>query len=506
MQTCSCGLSAVKRVTKKFHLAQGDELAVFSNLNFEIEADRFVTILGPSGCGKSTLLRMIAGLEIPDEGQIVLDGGTAASRPRVGFMLQQYPSLPWLTVGQNVALALDSQNVTRDKIRSRERALYYLSRVGLFGWQDAYPHELSGGMLQRLALARTLAMEPEIVLLDEPLGALDALTRRDLQSLIHDLHKAEPRTFVMITHDVDEALAVADRIIVLGPSGTGILHDSATSDLRLDRNALVRLLQQTRVTFAAGTWSGYSTVREAVTRNRTQGYDFWLGMADQEQVAALRSGRAVGAFFSVPSLVQMSEELADLDPVIVHVFSRPASSTSCERILINPRRGRNALQWAVFGEGLDTAIVRRVDHDACPHRVTRYPDRSACIRAVIRGEADACLADHISVAHLVSWWQRRRLSWRPLPDDIWPDLWIVLVVPRQLITERGDLLGYAVRALAHDATAIQRRGGEEMKFFDVESSIQMLQDGTIETAFNRWGGKQLPVDPNLIGNLRSPKA
>lgn len=247
---------SVEGVTKTFRLARGDDLVVFSNLTLDIAAGSFVAILGLSGCGKSTLLRLLAGLDAPDNGRVALGDGMTQGRPRVGLMLQQYPSLPWLTVGQNIGLALASRNSARTKRQVRERVPYYLSRVGLWGWQHAYPRELSGGMLQRLALARTLAMEPEILLLDEPLGALDALTRRDLQQLIRDLHAAEPRTFVMVTHDVDEALAVADRLIVLGPPGTGVLYDSATTALRLDREELVRLLQGTRVTFAAGTWSG----------------------------------------------------------------------------------------------------------------------------------------------------------------------------------------------------------------------------------------------------------
>ncbi|MEK9136507.1 MAG: ATP-binding cassette domain-containing protein, partial [Bacteroidota bacterium] len=402
----------VEAVTKKFRLTKGDDLVVFSNFNLDIDSGSFVAILGPSGCGKSTLLRLIAGLESLDDGRIVLGDGTAQGRPRVGLMLQQYTSLPWLTVGQNIGLALGSRDASRDGGRFRERIPYYLSRVGLFGWQDAYPRELSGGMLQRLALARTLAMEPDVVLLDEPFGALDALTRRDLQGLIRDLHKAEPRTFVMVTHDVNDALAVADRLVVLGPAGTGILYDSATTDLRLDHNGLVRLLQGTHVTFAAGTWSGYAPVHQASIERGTRVYEFWLGMSDQERCTALRSGRVAGAFFTLQALVSVLGELVDIDPVVVHVFTRQVSLACCEHILIRLHtRADGTWRWALPGSGLEMAVVQRIDREAFPHRIIMRTDRADCVLAIIRGEADACVTDIAFARQLIPWWRRLCLRW-----------------------------------------------------------------------------------------------
>ncbi len=156
----------INHLSKSFRLASGSELPVFSDLSLHIEEESFVAILGPSGCGKSTLLRVIAGLERANGGEVVFGDTNSTKKPRIGLMLQQYPSLPWLTVNKNIELALGSRNGNASGLDSKERAMYYLSRVGLFGWQDAYPRELSGGMLQRLALARTLAMEPDVVLLD----------------------------------------------------------------------------------------------------------------------------------------------------------------------------------------------------------------------------------------------------------------------------------------------------------------------------------------------------
>jgi ABC-type nitrate/sulfonate/bicarbonate transport system ATPase subunit len=483
----------IKNLNKKFYLATGGELPVFSNLSLDIEEGSFVAILGPSGCGKSTLLRIISGLESFDKGLIEFGRHTGV-KPRVGLMLQQYPSLPWLTVNQNIELALESRNVREDKLESKERAMYYLSRVGLFGWQDAYPRELSGGMLQRLALARTLAMEPDVVLLDEPLGALDALTRHDLQCLMRDLHEAEPKTYVMVTHDVDEALAVADRLIVLGPVGTGVLYDSKSSDVRLDRNGLISLLRKTHVTFTAGTWSGYSPVHKSAIEHGTRVYDLWLGMSDQERAASLRSGRAVGALVTIQSLVNLRDKLSGIDPVVVHAFSQPLSPEIAEHILLNSESGLSErTRWALPEGGLENAIVQRIDSSAFMSRVMTFADRSECIRAVERGDANACIADVNFAQRLLSSSYRRQLKWLALPDDIWPDLWTLLIVPRFAAVEQREALRVAVQRLALDASSVSDKSAKQIRYLDPHESAAALRDGTLESAYERWGGKNLPV-------------
>jgi ABC-type nitrate/sulfonate/bicarbonate transport system ATPase subunit len=490
----------IKNLSKTFYLATGGGLPVFSNLSLDIEEGSFVAILGPSGCGKSTLLRIIAGLESFDNGIIEFGGHSDIKKPRVGLMLQQYPSLPWLTVNQNIELALDSRNVRGDKLESKERAMYYLSRVGLFGWQDAYPRELSGGMLQRLALARTLAMEPDVVLLDEPLGALDALTRHDLQCLIRDLHEAEPKTYVMVTHDVDEALAVADRLIVLGPVGTGVLYDSNSSDVRLDRNGLISLLRKTHVTFAAGTWSGYNPVHKSAIEHGTRVYDLWLGMSDQERAASLRSGRAVGALVTIQSLVNLCDKLSDIDPVVVHAFSQPLSPDIAEHILLNSESHLSErTRWALPEGGLENAIVRRIDSSAFTNRVISFADRSECVRAVERRDADACIADVNFAQRLLSSSYRRQLKWLPLPDDIWPDLWTLLIVPRRAAVEQREALKVAVQRLALDASSVSDKTAKQIRYLDPHTSAAVLRDGTLESAYERWGGKNLPIMSLLLG-------
>lgn len=487
-------------VSKSFRLSAGGKLPVFTDFSLDVAPGSFVAILGPSGSGKSTLLRMIAELDAPDAGTIVLGDTTGAPRPRVGLMLQQYPSLPWLTVAKNIEISIRDHHGDG---RARERVLYYLSRVGLVGWEDAYPRQLSGGMLQRLALARTLAaMEGEsgVVLLDEPLGALDALTRRELQALIRELYQAEPRTFIMVTHDVDEALAIADRVVVLGPPGMGLLYDSATAAFRLDRDQLLRLLQGTHLTFAAGTWSGYAELRKATVDRGSRGYDLWLGLSDRERVQALLSGRVSGAFFTAQALADVLADLTEIDPVVVHAFSRPLSEAACEYIVLRRRAEHEGpLRWGLpLGSGLERAILRRIDPAAFPGRITTYPHRSACLSAVARGEIDACISDPGLVRRTLPWHRRWLLTLRPLPSDLWPDLATMLVIPRQLVAEKREIAGYAVKALADDAASVSSRSRTLVQYFDAAASLAALSDGTLEAAFRRWGGQALPTDTRLL--------
>jgi energy-coupling factor transporter ATP-binding protein EcfA2 len=342
-------------------------------------------------------------------------------------------------------------------------------------------------------------MEPDIVLLDEPLGALDALTRRELQELIRDLHTAESKTFVIVTHDVEEALAVADRLIVLGHPGTGILYDSATTDERLNREGLIRLLQGTRVVFAAGTWGGYLPVHKAAIEHKTQVYDLWLGMSDQERLEALRSGRTAGAFLTLPSLATWQEAVRDLDLVTVHVFSRPASQDVVERILLNPRaRQDSKLRWAVPGGGLETALIPKIDPAVASERVIEMKDRAACVLAVANGEVDACVADYQFARSLLTLKQRLLIKWQPLPEKLWRDLWTVLVVSRRTLLEQREALAVAVQRLAFDAGLAAKQLAGKIDYPNRVTSLAALRDGTITKAFASWGGKNLSVATDLL--------
>ncbi len=205
----------LSHVGKIFDAGAGAFVAV-QDLSLEIEAGAFVAIVGASGCGKSTLLRMIAGLERPDSGHIL-----AGRRPVVGtgldrgLVFQEARLLPWLTAEQNVALALRNAKLTA--AHKAQLVSEHLALVGLSSFARAYPGQLSGGMAQRVAIARGLVARPGILLLDEPFGALDALTRLRMQTELERIWQADRTTMLLVTHDVEEAIVLADRVIVMSP-------------------------------------------------------------------------------------------------------------------------------------------------------------------------------------------------------------------------------------------------------------------------------------------------
>ena len=205
-----------------FRYESGQE--VFNNLSFEVEKGEFVCLLGQSGCGKSTLLKLIAGLHKPTSGSIKLDG-KLIEKANLGMavVFQDYGLFPWMSAGDNISLAIRQKFRNIDKMSSKKIALDMMKRVDLE--EDVYyklPKELSGGMKQRCAIAQAFALDAPVLLMDEPFGALDAVTRSGLQDLLLELWAAESekKTIVFVTHDVDEALLLADKIVVLGQSST----------------------------------------------------------------------------------------------------------------------------------------------------------------------------------------------------------------------------------------------------------------------------------------------
>ncbi|MGX6511812.1 ABC transporter ATP-binding protein [Rhodococcus sp. SJ-2] len=195
---------------------------VLDGIGFDVSPGEFVSVIGPSGSGKSTLFGLIAGLDTPDEG-IVTVGGAPASPGRAALMPQKDLLFPWRTVLDNCALALEVQGVPRREARARARALF--PTFGLAGFEEARPSQLSGGMRQRAALARTVIQQREILLLDEPFGALDSLTRTDMQLWLQAVWLRDRWTVLMITHDVREAVLLSDRVLVLSPRPARILHE-----------------------------------------------------------------------------------------------------------------------------------------------------------------------------------------------------------------------------------------------------------------------------------------
>lgn len=229
---------------------RGRGVPVLEDVSFEAEAGTLTAILGPSGCGKSTLLRLIAGLETPTSGRALLGGAPLSGKPGgVAYHPQRDALLPWLRVLDNATLG--AETCGRDRATARAEALALLERFGLAGNAEAWPDELSGGMRQRVALMRTFLMPQELLALDEPLGALDALTRRQLQHWLTGIVASDGRPILLVTHDIDEALLLADRILVLSARPGRIVHveerpDAATRlrehDDGGDRGAARRLL------------------------------------------------------------------------------------------------------------------------------------------------------------------------------------------------------------------------------------------------------------------------
>jgi len=203
----------VKQLGKVYESRQG-KVTALKNVSFETHKREFVCVIGPSGCGKSTLIRILAGLESPSNGEILLDGSPVVGPcPDRGMVFQGYTLFPWRTVKKNVMFGLEIAG--RGRMAAEEEAMQWIDLVGLSQFANSYPHQLSGGMKQRVAIARALANQPRILLMDEPFGALDAQTRCKMQNYLLEIWKNIDITILFITHDLDEAIYLADRILVL---------------------------------------------------------------------------------------------------------------------------------------------------------------------------------------------------------------------------------------------------------------------------------------------------
>lgn len=209
------GCIKVENVHKKFKSSDplGEDIVALNGLNLNIEPGTFISLIGPSGCGKSTLLRLIAGLDTPTQGEIFLDEEKIA-KPSYerGFAFQGSNLFPWLTVRENIAFGLKARHTYKQNKKEVEE---FIKLVGLEGFEKSYPYQLSGGMSQRASLARALVGHPKVLLLDEPLGALDAFTRMNMQDEILRLWQNYNMTMVMVTHDVDEAVYLSDKVVVM---------------------------------------------------------------------------------------------------------------------------------------------------------------------------------------------------------------------------------------------------------------------------------------------------
>lgn len=204
----------LQAVSKVYETASGTPLTAVSDVDFQVDAGEIVSLLGPSGCGKTTLLNIVAGFEVASSGSVTVDDvEVEGPAPHRGVVFQEAALFPWLTCEDNVAFGPRARGMPRGEVASAVRSL--LEVVGLDGFAGAYPRELSGGMRQRVAIARVLVNRPTLMLLDEPFGALDAQTRLQMQEYLVQIEELFPTTMILITHDIDEALYVSDRVAVM---------------------------------------------------------------------------------------------------------------------------------------------------------------------------------------------------------------------------------------------------------------------------------------------------
>lgn len=227
------GQITISNIDKEFSNKDNEIVVALKDINLDIEPGSFVSLIGPSGCGKSTLLRLIAGLIHASRGTLKLDD-IEIDKPGYerGFMFQEHNLFPWLSIYDNIAFGLKARKLFREQRKSVDE---YIELVGLKGFEKYYPHQLSGGMCQRASLARALVGHPSVLLLDEPLGALDAFTRMNIQDEILRIQSEKKMTMIMVTHDVDEAVYLSDQVIVMTPR-PGRITSRVTIDLTRPRD------------------------------------------------------------------------------------------------------------------------------------------------------------------------------------------------------------------------------------------------------------------------------
>lgn len=204
----------IEKVSKKFRDPKGQEVTALQQIDFSIGEEEFVVLVGPSGCGKSTLLNIVGGLLSPSEGSVYFEGLSGGqSDPRIGIVFQEIALFPWRTVFENVVYGLEEMGLSKAEIK--EKGQHYIDMVGLTGFEKAYPKQLSGGMRQRAGIARALAIEPDLLLMDEPFSALDAQTRMLMQEELLTIWSRTRLSTLYVTHNIQEAVYLADRVIVL---------------------------------------------------------------------------------------------------------------------------------------------------------------------------------------------------------------------------------------------------------------------------------------------------
>ena len=257
---------SLRAATKRFPTKDGTAFTAIRDVDLEVAAGEFVSIVGPTGCGKSTTLSLVSGLEPASAGSVQVHGAPVTAIPDgVGYMFQADAVLPWKNVLDNVAIGLRYRGV--GKAEAHDRARDWLGRVGLAGFEDRYPHQLSGGMRKRVAMAQTLITEPDLLLLDEPFGALDVQTRELMQNELLELWSGTGAAVVFVTHDLTEAISLADRVVVM-TAGPATVKDVVAIDLPRPRDVEEIRLTPEFVQIYKRVWD---SLREEVEITRSRG-------------------------------------------------------------------------------------------------------------------------------------------------------------------------------------------------------------------------------------------